>query len=97
MSQHFWKECSFEPSGIFQGIRTCLQGWKCKKCGNTIDLPLGTNPEQYEGTMCQGGENGNRPANSPVYGLQNNNRVQAGDIKPSNRREMRKMRSEGRV
>lgn len=53
MLPHQWKECSFEPSGTFQGMKTVLQGWKCKSCGKTIDLPLGTNPQQYEGTMCQ--------------------------------------------
>ncbi len=52
--RHDWKENAIDE-GLFEGKMTCLQGWKCKCCKLVIFLPLGTNPRDYDHTVCKGG------------------------------------------
>ena len=93
MSTHKWKESRFEPNGFYQGMYTVLQQWKCRSCGVTTELPLGTNPNDYDNTLCKevtsAGVNSNK-----VHGLQQSHQLSAKDSNGPNRHEVRRLRSD---
>lgn len=55
MNNHKWTQKAFTDGGVYHGIQTCVNTWGCKNCGMEMDLPLGTNPDQYTNQECKGG------------------------------------------
>jgi hypothetical protein len=39
MLPHNWRQESFEPAHLFQGMITCVQFYKCRLCGEIVGLP----------------------------------------------------------
>lgn len=97
MSKHIWKENSID-TGLFDGMMTSLQGWKCKTCQSVIFLPHGTSPNDYVQTACKGGsDNVYRTNPSSVHEMQKSDRLQTPNVNNCNRRELRVMRAKERV
>ena len=94
MSLHKWKQNRFDSHGEYQGMKTCLQGWKCENCKLEIDLPMGTNPTDYDTTRCKEAHNEHRIDSSKMSGseLRKDIRVLRSDEHPRNRHEVRRLR-----
>ena len=44
MSKHVWQCHGFEPDGVLDGVRGCIQTYKCRGCAVVISLPLNVEP-----------------------------------------------------
>lgn len=53
MPTHDWTQSRFDTQGDYRGMVTCVQQWRCRNCNETINLPLGINPKDYDVTRCK--------------------------------------------
>ena len=51
--EHKFKESRFEPDGEINGFRCPVQEYKCKNCGLVVELPMGTNINDYNHGDCK--------------------------------------------
>ena len=98
---HKWKEFYLNDDGTYNGYRTCLLEWRCKNCGEKIELPLGMKPSDYnESTKCKG-ENDNVYRSDPNEmrgaSVSGTVRLQTENSNHLNRHEVRKLRVQGQL
>lgn len=93
MSLHDWKESFFDTSGTYQGMRTCVQEWKCRACNTTIELPFGVKPTDYDQTICKGVSHDDKTDTRPVHGTQvpGGVRMQSRNVNSHNRNGVRNL------